>query len=237
MIRDCFKGAPQMLKIIGSTGLALVLLTGVAVAGDDWVPSGFEGFYAGVYTGYAKGTVGDSGSPASYPNVSLDGAFVGGQAGYNFVLRNGIVAGIQGDLGWANEKGSSGPTGMTIGPVHHATLDDTITWTGSLTGRVGATMGGAMLYGLAGIAAAGNSLTNSGDDGLGGATPVEANVTNTNFGFTVGAGAAALSGPFEAFVEYRFTNYGNADYAAAVGPHKVDLLDQSVRAGLNYHMY
>jgi outer membrane immunogenic protein len=230
-----------MLKTILLTATALVLLPGVALAddapGDSWAPSGFEGFYAGINGGYAKGTMRDSTTPADYPDVAIGGSFVGGQAGYNFALINGVVAGIQGDLDWANETGSSGPTGSTIGLVHHATLDDSIKWTGALTGRVGTTMGGAMLYGLAGVAAAGNSLSNTGDDGLGGASPVEAEASGTHVGWTVGGGIGMLAGAGEAFLEYRFADYGKADYSASVGSHPVDLVDQSVRVGFNYHMH
>jgi|SRR6185437_8977495 len=235
------RGQMKMLKTVLLTAAVLSLFPGVALAedasNDAWAPSGFEGFYTGVNGGYAKGTLRDSVAPGTYPDVSLGGSFVGGQAGYNFALVNGIVAGIQGDLDWADINGSSGPTGATIGPVHHATLTDTIKWTGAVTGRIGATMGGAMLYGLAGVGMAGNSLSNTGDDGLGGASPVEADASATHVGWTMGAGIGMLAGDGEAFLEYRFADYGKADYSASVGSDPVDLVTHSVRVGFNYHMH
>lgn len=230
-----------MLKTMLITAATLMLLPGTALADDapdnTWAPSGFEGFYAGVNGGYTQGTMRDSVTPATYPDVSLGGSFVGGQAGYNFALVNGMVAGIQGDLDWANVTGSTGPTGTVIGPVHHATLENSITWTGALTGRLGATMGSAMIYGLGGVAMAGNSMSNTGDDGLGGASPVQADASATQMGWTMGGGLGLLAGGGEAFVEYRFADYGKADYAAAVGGDPVNLVTHSVRVGFNYHMH
>ncbi len=48
---------------------------------------------------------------------------------------------------------------------------------------------------------------------------------------------SGMMGPVSTFVEYRYADYGTADYSAAVGSAPVDIIDQSVRAGFNYHMH
>lgn len=232
-----------MRKMILLAAATLMLMPGAALAGDAPgevsvpVPAGFAGFYAGVNAGYGVGTFSDANNPAAFPNVTLKGTFVGAQAGYNFPITGGLVAGLQGDLGWANEKGSTGATTMQIGPVYDATLSDTINWTGALTGHIGFTANGMMIYALGGLAAAGNSLHNVGNDGNPGLRPLETDATQTQIGWTAGAGVSALLGPVETFLEYRYSDYGNTDYTSELGSSSVNLNNQSVRIGFNYHMY
>jgi opacity protein-like surface antigen len=238
-----------MFKFIALSTTAVIALSGAALAADmpgdePWGPvtTGYEGFFAGANVGYAQGTLSDRNTPQAFPDVSLTGEFVGGQAGYNFVLMDNVVFGIQGDLDWAQEKGTTGATTATLhlpdgSNIVNATVNDTITWTGAVTGRVGVTNGALMLYGLGGVAAAGNSLTSTGTDGLGGNQPVEADATQTHVGWTAGAGLSALMGPVEAFVEYRYSDYGSADYSTSTGSNALDLTDQSVRVGFNYHQH
>lgn len=241
-------GTHKMLKIISLAALALSALPGFALAADmpdSWapVPNSYEGFFWGANVGYGMGTLSDSNSPQAFPNLGLEGAFIGGQAGYNFVLMDGVVFGIQGDINWADEKGTSGgntlnlPGGVPPNQITNATINDTIKWTGAVTGRIGVANGAFMLYGLGGVALAGNSFQATGGDGLQNNQPVESDTSQTHIGWTVGAGLSALMGPVESFVEYRYSDYGKSDYSASTGSNALDVTDQSVRAGFNYHMY
>jgi len=224
-----------MLKLTLLAGVALGLFSGAALAADMGDGSGapaapsWDGFYAGLNGGYGASSLSDGNT--TFPDVALYGAFAGGQAGYNFVLMDGVVAGIQGDLDWAWESGHYGPA--TIWNFTSATLTDNVTWTGALTGHVGVTMGPLMLYGLAGVAGAKSKLENAGID-LG---PVESDVTQTHIGWVAGGGVSALLGPFSTFLEYRYADYGTRDYSAAVGSQPVRLSEQSVRVGFDYHMH
>jgi outer membrane immunogenic protein len=237
-----------MLKTLSLAALALAGLSGAAFAADmpdAWAPapSGFEGFYWGANVGYGMGKLTDTNSPQAFPDLSLEGAFVGGQAGYNYVLIDGVVAGIQGDLNWSDEKGTSGgntlhlPGGVPPNQISNATINDTIKWTGALTARIGVTNGTFMLYGLGGVTLAGNSFHAGGTDAQQGNQPVESDATGTHVGWTAGAGLSAMMGPVETFVEYRYSDYGKSDYTAAAGSNALDINDQTVRAGFNYHMY
>ena len=229
-------GAKTMLKSIVLAGVLLGAASGIALADEGIMPApeGWGGYYAGLNGGYAQGTLTDGNK--TFPDLTLTGAFVGGQAGYNFVLIGGLVAGIQGDVDWSFEKGSYGGPGVTIGTFDNATLTDTVKWTGAVTGRVGFAVGPVMAYGLGGFAVLGNTLQNLGVDQLQGKSPIEANITQTHYGWTAGGGLSAMVGQASAFLEYRYSSYGKADYSLAVGSAPVSLVDQQVRVGLNYHM-
>ena len=146
------------------------------------------------------------------------------------------MVGLQGNLDWQNETGTYGPAATIGSTFSNATLTDTITWSAAATGRIGVTAGNFMLYGLGGLAAAQNTLTNDGQDNNQGHTAIESSVKPVQWGWTAGAGLAAIAGPLEAFVEYRYTDYGSYDYTATVDSASVHLTDQTVRGGFNYHM-
>jgi len=228
----------QMLKSIVLAGVVLAISGGVALA-DDGIfpqpsPDGWGGFYMGLNGVYAKGKATDRG--VTFPDISLMGDMVGGQTGYNFVLVDGVVAGIQTDLDWSAEQGSYGDgTTTVIGTFNTATLTDKINWTGAATAHVGVYVGPVMAYALGGITVAGNTLHNLGTDQLQGHSPIEAEVDQTQVGWTAGGGVAAKVGPFSGFLEYRYSDYGTGNYNAAVGAEPVRVTDQQVRVGLNYY--
>lgn len=228
-----------MLKTVSLAAIAALAFAATARA-DDFplapTDNPFTGFYVGANGGYAKGNLSDEQGSPSFDPTSLEGAIVGGQAGYNYALIDNVVVGLQGDLDWSFETGKYGPAAK-IGPEFiNATLTDTVTWSAAATARIGVANNGFMLYGLGGVALAQNSLTNDGQDTGGGHTAIESNVQPVQWGWTVGAGLSAMMGPLEAFAEYRYTDYGTKDYSATVGSSSVHLTDQTIRGGLNYHM-
>lgn len=222
--------------LLTAAALGALLLASPAAAGDGIFPqpTGWEGFYAGINGAYAWGTASDGGSV--FPDVPIQGGLVGGQAGYNFVLMGSGVISLQGDLDWAQETGTVGDGTTQFGDFLNATLTDTVDWEGALTSRVGFTSGPVMFYGLGGLAIASNTMHMTGNGLEQGNPPIESDVTNPHYGWTAGAGVSAMVGQVSAFLEYRYSDYGTADYTPAVGDDPVELTDQQVRMGLNYHM-
>lgn len=173
--------------------------------------SNWTGAYVGANLGYSWDKVtADTGFGSE---IDGNGGFVGGQVGYNFQLDNGVVVGLQGDLDWANIKGTD-TNGLT----------DTIDWTGAITGHVGYAFDAVMPYVLGGVAFANNKIESGANS-----------ETQVHTGWTVGAGAEVmLASNISAFAEYRYSDYGSKDYTnpAATGVHPTD---NSIRAGLNFH--
>ena len=204
---------------------ALIAFTGGAMAADLSMPvkaapapvvaaaSDWDGAYIGANVGYAWGH--SDHTTTTTGDFDLTGGFIGGQVGYNFHLTDGIVLGLQGDLAWANITGSQ--TGPSI--------SDTIKWDGAVTGKLGYDAGDFMPYVLGGVA-----FANSDRTGIGGT------VNETHTGWTVGAGVEAkLADHLSGFVEYRYSDYGQATYTGLASTPVVDLTSSAVRAGLNYH--
>jgi opacity protein-like surface antigen len=226
-----------MTKIFKITlGLTMLSLTSTAaVAGGMFpAPQGWEGLYAGVNGGYAQANVSDGNTV--FPDVPIEGNMVGVQAGVNLPVPDGLVLGVQGDMDWLSETGKLGGTGTTIGAFNNATITNTIDWEGSLTAHLGVHGDGFMAYGLAGATLIRNTLNVSGVDQLQGASPMEADISKTLLGWTVGTGVSVMVDQVAAFVEYRYSDFEDADYSAAVGDEPVNIIDQQVRLGLNYHM-
>ena len=172
-------------KFGGGAGAALVLATSpVAFAGDlsspmpvkaqpaaianyDWT-----GFYVGGNTGLAGGrsnwtldSVG-GGMPVAgsfglfrSPNGFTEGGswFEGVQAGYNVMLRNRLVLGIEGD---GSFPAFPDPDGLTIGGVSNFTsptfgagsFSETVLSSGTLRGRIGYAPGQWLFYATGGLA-------------------------------------------------------------------------------------
>ena len=219
-----------MLKLGLLTAVAFGAMTVAGFAADLPAPAPvavapapvenpWAGGYIGLNVGYGPGTVSSTGAGGN-PDLGVSGWFVGGQAGYNFVLSDNIVFGIEGDVNWANESGSN---------INVADCD-MINWTGAFTGHIGVTSDALMGYVLGGVAVAGNTFET--DYGNTGTTLSQ---TQTHVGWTIGVGAAAMvTSNISVFAEYRYSDYGTQDYlnTNTTGVH---LTDNSVRAGFNYH--
>lgn len=212
--------AAILLSSIGSSALAadLIIEEPMAPVMDYAAPSGWEGAYIGIHGGYGWGEV--DASTGDVGDHEIMGGFLGGQVGYNFVLGNDFVVGVQGDLSWANIGGEY-EDGFTI--------EDTLNWTGSATVHLGFDGGVFMPYVLGGVAFASNNHT---DDIF------DTDITETHVGYTVGAGVNVMvSDSISAFGEVRYTDYGTAEYDLTPGPGLTDIgiTDVTARVGLNFH--
>jgi high affinity Mn2+ porin len=213
-----------------------------APAADDW-----NGFYAGGHMGYAWG----SSNFASVPGVagSLDlfqsfdafkdtgSNFEGLQAGYNYILPNRMVIGVEGDASFPSFQNSSG---ISIGgnsilpsPGGPESYSETALSFGTLRGRVGYAPGSWLFYATGGFAWSYDQLT---------LIQLANGTTDMPFlwrlGWAAGAGVEVPIMPhWTARLEYLFTDYGNTSvlFANAGQLFSSDWSQQELRVGLNYH--
>jgi len=180
----------------------------VAAAGFTWT-----GPYLGAVLGYGWGNFNvDTGFGASSPNV--DGAKLGGYAGYNFDLGNNIVLGVEADLNWDNFDGGYAMNGSVKQE-----------WDSTARLRAGYSFGRVLAYGTGGAAVSGAKV----DSGLN-------SDSNTHWGWTLGAGVeAAVTDHITARLEYQYADYGSEVYSTGLGAaSNVDFSTNTVRAGVGY---
>ena len=218
-------------------GLAVLVLSlpGAALAQDIGSAPDFDNLWDGVYFGlnggYMLGTASDG--KTSFPSTTYKGQFLGGQMGAS-VMASSIVVGIQADVDWSNAAGKSADVSSGPGGIYHLASAEKVLWTGEVTGRVGVALGPVMPYALGGVTFAGNHVTQSGNDVNG---VFEADEQKTLVGWTAGGGIGAMFGEnLAGFVEYRYSQYAPSVYDKLVTTQPIGLTDQSIRAGLNYHV-
>ena len=216
--------------------LSLSLLSTTAFAADVVIEEAavevapvfsWTGGYVGIQAG---GGWGESDFRQSNPSpdiVDIDGFLIGGTAGFNYALSPSFVAGIEGDIVYADIDGSFGPGDLPGGfkcGVGPCTTE--IDWLATVRGRVGVTFDRFMIFGTGGLAVAG----------------VESQIENTSafqvddtlVGWTAGGGVEyAFSDQWSAKVEYLHVDLGETD--AAPNNFRTDNDLDVVRAGVNFH--
>lgn len=189
--------------------------TGIYVGGH--VGGGFsESSWSDPITGIGNGTFDNFG-------------FLGGaQVGAN-VQFNRLVLGLEGDFSWTSLKQSRRDS---IGE----TINTTVPWTSTITGRVGAAFDRLLVYGKGGLALAQDqsSLTD-----LGGHTATNSFMRE---GWTVGAGLEyALDDHWSAKIEYDYLGFGAQALSFTTPLEKIgsnaSLNVQEVKAGINFRFH
>jgi opacity protein-like surface antigen len=144
----------------------------------------------------------------------LNGFLLGVNAGANFTLNNGIVAGVVGDLAWSNIADAGAfvpPSGFDV------------TWAGSIRGRIGYDAGAFMPYLTAGVAFASGTVTAISGAVVG---------TNVHLGWTAGVGLEfKATDNLSVDLAYRYSDYAPAAY----GVTDWKFSTHQVTAGLNWH--
>ncbi len=245
--------APPMVPVWSWTGFYIG-----ANAGYSWGRSKTHVDYFNAASGAAivppAGSITDA-------TLNLNGAIAGGQAGYNWQLDSRWVVGLEGDIQWSGQKGDAGFLCATPGAIGNActpgntalpagftgtslSLEQKLTWFGTLRGRLGVTVTpDVLVYATGGLAF--GEIKTSGT--LTGAT-ILINTASTGFsnsetnaGWTVGAGLEAhLGGNWTGKVEYLYMDLGSVsgsvtNTAANVrAAYSSKVTDNIVRAGLNY---
>lgn len=171
---------------------------------------GWDGAYVGGFIGYGWGTVTDD--LANYSDIETSGFLVGATAGVNATVAPGFVLGAAGDIAWSGNGGYTAP------------VDFDINWAGSLRGRAGFDGGAFMPYLTAGLAFAGATASEAGVDS-----------SAVHFGWTAGAGVeVAVVENVSLDLQYRYSDYGTADYELDTYDATFDVNTHALTAGVNF---
>ena len=236
----------------------------------------WTGFYIGGNGGYSWGRSRSTvtfvnsvtGVPIAAPagsvtanDFNLDGGVAGGQIGYNWQTSN-FVFGLEADLQWSGERGSSAFTcgatpliggvcvpGATFLPPGAAgtglALDQRLEWFGTFRARAGLLVTPSVLAYVTGGLAYGSLKT---DAALTSFTPLGVAVTGlssskeTHAGWTVGGGLEAKFGSnWSGKLEYLYMDLGSFDNTVALVTPAIGatidsrITDHVFRAGINFH--
>jgi outer membrane immunogenic protein len=214
----------------------------------------WTGFYVGGNAGYSVGwdnfwhTTSFSVEKLA---VSPAGAVAGGQIGYNYLFAPHLLAGVEADWDWTNQRHSSctqlcTTAASAVLPAEAFNLNQKVDWLSTARVRVGYAQAQWLLYATVGAAWARvheNVSIQENDDGF-----TFANFThNTKGGLAAGGGAeVALTGNLSAKLEYLYVNLGSwneltgpVNFGFPVGFGAPELIrehlqDHIVRVGLNY---
>ena len=230
----------------------------------------WTGFYIGLQAGGGWGTTGlvstsgvacapGLGCTPPFPASGLPpgsynthGPFGGGTLGYNWQI-NRLVLGIEGDASAANIYGSGigiavapgGGPGCPGGFGAPTTCNTSMTWFGTVTGRLGVAFDRALWYAKGGAAFA---RFNDNAVLFGPPLSAAASVSDNRTGWTIGAGIEfAFSNSISTKFEYDYMDFGtkNIDYVfsgSLLAPPGATALEFTnarervsiLRAGLNY---
>jgi len=171
----------------------------------------WTGPYAGIAAGYGFGHSDDK---TDGNKIDTDGFVGGGFAGYNWDTGQGIVAGIEGDLGYNGVEGDNAGTTVKGG------LE------GSVRARVGYTITPDILaYVTAGGAGKHMSVEEGGIKD-----------SATQLGWTAGAGAdVKFTEKLFGRLEYRYSDYGSETFNTGSGPHDVDAKENRIQLGVGIY--
>jgi outer membrane immunogenic protein len=230
-------------RLLGAAA-AIAMFAGAGQAADYAVPDSpsWTGAYIGVVGGYGWGDSDFDADtvPASDPvdgSMDVDGFLLGGQAGYDFDLGNGLVIGVAGDMSWTGIDGdtcfaSGGCTGVPGESYGSMEVD----WLATIRARAGFTTGSMLIYATGGLAIADVEAGLTNVEGVGDPSRSD---SNTHMGWVIGAGAEfKVADNMSLGVEYLHVDLGSEDYSFP-GPavdmaSDADLTLDIVRASLNF---
>jgi outer membrane immunogenic protein len=227
-------GSIAALGFVSTSYAADLIIETPVVPGVVDVSGNWDGPYIGVFGGWASGTA-DMTDPGAGPcssgtlegcDVDISGWLLGLKAGANFSVTSGLVAGVVADIAWSDVTGSD----IFPGPVDESI--NTINWQGSVRGLLGFDGGAFLPYLTAGLAVA-NATHWSDYSNVNGIDEI----SNTHFGWTVGAGVAfAVTENVSLNLEYRYSDFGSAEYDhdTPVDPPEYSLTQHAVTAGINW---
>lgn len=157
------------------------------------------------------------------PNGSFDSvaARIGGYLGYNWLIAPSWIAGIEADIGWADNKKGFAPIPGTVqndlvaifSYINQPRGSVSETWDASVRGRLGALVApDILLFGTAGVAWQHVELTAM-CPASGGATdwctlPHNESHANIMTGWTVGGGLERMIGRWIVRADYRYADFG-----------------------------
>jgi outer membrane immunogenic protein len=205
----------------------------------DW-----SGFYIGGHVGgvwdhrtvTTNNTVTGVAVPIFTGTGNLNGVTGGAQAGFNFMLAPGWVAGFEADVSGAGLDGTTAVSVFRTGSAqHHNTLD----LYGTVRGHVGYAVNNVLLYGTGGFAWADEKITRTQLTGnLANATAgIAETATATGVGWAAGAGLEwGFAQNWSARAEYLHLDLGKQSFMFPLAQQRNDAkvnLDVA-RLGVNY---
>jgi high affinity Mn2+ porin len=213
----------------------------------DWT-----GFYVGGHMGYAGGNSNWTANPTQVGLPSTSGSvdmtlplddpaeagsfFMGVQGGYNYMLANRVVLGVEADASFPafpdiNGLSIGGLTSFNSAVLGAASYGETVLSSGTLRGRIGYAPRNWLFYLTGGLAWTYDQLS---------LTQVASGASDSpcRFGWTAGAGVEVPIAPnWTAKGEYLWTGHPNAtvNYPDLGQRISSSLTLQELRLGLNYH--
>ena len=198
--------------------------------------SSWTGFYAGAFLGWGWSdvdatTTGTSGFQSlgstivpSSLGLSGNGVLGGLTAGYDYQI-NSFVAGLEGDISWADINKSSSFTGAAVlGTRLTTSAKKRMSFFSTVRGRLGYAFDRYMIYGAGGLAIADLEATANG-----------VSDSKTALGWTLGAGAeAAITSNVVARFDYSYQDFGDQDFNLGGTGVSTEFNDHQVRAGIAY---
>ena len=185
----------------------------------------WTGFYVGINGGggWGRSTQTDAAGVTS-GSYNQSGGLVGGTVGYNWQMTNWVL-GLEADWDWANIDGSTNPV-VCAAPGCFTDLRSI----GTVRPRLGYAWDRWLLYVTGGLAW---GDIKAGQDSC---TPSTLCGSNTELGWTIGAGIEAFLIPkWTVKLEYLYADLGNHVYYTPAIPVSATEKVNLVRAGLNYH--
>jgi len=225
-----------MIKKTTISILSASLITSVAFAGN------FDGFYGGIYTGYAKAQSNiteytAAGIVDGYTgDISPDDFLYGGVLGYDWNLADNLIVGLAFDYESRNSNKTTEYQKLngTVAPIF--SFASKVNSTYSLRSRLGYILNKkSLVYLTAGITKADIefSIINN-------ITSVVDSYKKSHSGYNVGLGTNYdLGNNFQLFGEYRYSDYGLEHFTATItGPSTYqfdqDVTEHAIRIGIVY---
>ena len=212
------------------------------VAAANWT-----GFYLG---GNFGSGIGRERSSLSIPAVALvdtfylapDGIIGGVQAGYNWQAANWVF-GLEADIQGSTQQDNKTCVAFCLPGGVSAAYDATLPWFGTVRGRLGYSVGSTLFYATGGLAY-GAIKTKIHTNSLAG--PVTQSFSNTNTGWTAGAGIETpfrllgLLGPnWTTKAEYLYIDLGSTSdtftFGATPATATRSVTEHVFRTGISYH--
>ena len=200
--------------LLGSVAFAAISLNLTPARAIDW-----NGTYVGVHTGAGLGfsTVSDPyGASIFGDKIRTPAYLLGAQIGHNWQAPGStIVWGIEADWSWLDSEGTNTCFAFA-GTFTSSNCRARPDFTGTLTGRVGVTLGptgDSLAYIKGGLAVLHNRLDATTNNAFG--LPINTtSASPTSWGGTVGVGLEkALSAPWSVKLEYDYLGFANATLA------------------------
>ena len=237
-----------MLHRVILTAASVVALATAANAADMYRPAeggykdvpyvgvNWSGLYVGVNGGYGFDSSNIGSTIGGAYNISPEGAFGGGQIGYN-VQRGNFVFGVEADIQGGDIKDSKTVSVTNGGVSASLGINSSLDYFGTVRARAGYAFDRTLVYATGGLAY--GQITDGIDAGLAvagvGSASVSLKKSTDATGYVVGGGVEHKFAPnWSGKVEYQYIDLGQDSVWAKATAQ--DFAVSTVRAGLNYHI-